>query len=79
MTVAAYFEHWLDHMRAHISPRSLESYRELAANILPWIETIAISKLRPAEIAGMYARALETGRRNQLGGFRRGRSITCTS
>src|SRR5262249_18130727 len=69
MTVAAYFRHWLDHMRAHVSPRSLECYRELAANILPWIGTIIISKLRPAEIAGMYAHALETGRRDGSGGL----------
>jgi integrase len=69
MTVAAYLNHWLDHMRAHISPRSLECYRELAANILPWIGAIVISKLRPAEIAGMYAHALETGRRDRSGGL----------
>jgi integrase len=69
MTVATYLEHWLNHMRAHISPRSLESYRELAANILPLIGTTTISKLRPAEIAAMYARALETGRRDRSGGL----------
>jgi integrase len=69
MTIAAYLGHWLDYMRAHVSPRSLECYRELAANILPWIGTTVISKLRPAEIAGMYAHALETGRRDRSGGL----------
>ena len=69
MTVAGYFGYWLDYRRPHVSPRSLECYRELAANILPWIGTIIISKLRPAEIAGMYAHALETGRRDRSGGL----------
>ena len=67
LTVAAYLNHWLNHMRTHISPRSVECYRELAANMLPWIGSVVISKLRAVEIARMYVNALETGRRDRSG------------
>jgi integrase len=61
MTVAAYLDRWLGHMRTQISARSCELYGESIANIVPHIGHVILSKLQPASIAAMYATALERG------------------
>jgi integrase len=63
-TVAAFLERWLDHMKAHLEPRSHERYTELARkNLIPLIGSIPLTKLRPAAISNAYVKALESGRR----------------
>jgi integrase len=61
VTVAAYLDRWLGHMRTQISARSCELYGESIANIVPHIGHVILSKLQPASIAAMYATALERG------------------
>jgi integrase len=61
VTVAAYLDRWLGHMRTQISPRSCELYGESIANIVPHIGHVVLSKLQPASIAAMYSTSLETG------------------
>jgi integrase len=61
VTVAAYLDRWLGHMRTQISARSCELYGESIANIVPHIGHVILGKLQPASIAAMYATALERG------------------
>jgi len=52
MTVAAFFERWLEHMQGQVAPRSLERYTELARkNLAPLLGGLALSKLQPAHIS----------------------------
>jgi len=69
MTVAAFLARWMNHMRTVVSPRTLEVYGETVARITPHIGAIPLLKLRPDEIAGTYAAALERGRRTGGGGL----------
>ena len=69
MTVAAYLEHWLAHKQMRVSPRSHENYAEVIRQLNPLIGTILVAKLKPAEVAGAYSRALESGRRDGQGGL----------
>jgi integrase len=61
ISVAAYLDRWLAHMRTQISPRSYELYGESIANIVPHIGHFVLSKLQPDAIAVMYATALDRG------------------
>jgi hypothetical protein len=48
MTLAAFFERWLEHMQGQVSPRSHERYAELARkNLVPLLGGLALTKLRP--------------------------------
>lgn len=69
-TLAAFLDRWIDHIKAHVSPRSHERYADLARkNIAPLLGGVALNKLRPAQIAEAYAGALATGRRDGKGGL----------
>lgn len=69
-TVAAFLDRWIDHTKAHLSPRSHERYSELARkNIVPLLGSVVLNKLRPAQVAEAYASALATGRRDGKGGL----------
>src|SRR5215468_2555064 len=70
MTVADFFERWIEHMQGQISPRSHERYAELCRkNIVPLLGGLTLTKLRPDEISQAYAKALSSGRRNGKGGL----------
>ena len=70
MTVAAFFECWIEHMRGQVSPRSLERYAEIARkNVVPLLGGHALRKLQPAHISAAYAKALTSGRRDGQGGL----------
>jgi integrase len=70
LTVAAFFDRWIDHMRGQVSPRSHERYAEIARkNIAPLLGGVALTKLTPAHISGAYAKALTSGRRTGRGGL----------
>lgn len=70
LTIARFFDQWLDHVRPQVSPRSFERYEEIARkNLAPLIGAIAVAKLRPAQISSAYTRALESGRRDGQGGL----------
>jgi integrase len=70
MTVAVFFERWIEHMQGQVSARSLERYTELARkNLAPLLGALALSKLQPAHISQAYAKALASGRRDGTGGL----------
>jgi integrase len=69
-TFAAYLEHWLDHVKTQVSPRTHERYSEIVRkNIVPALGAVCLSKLRPAQISAAYAAALASGRRDGKGGL----------
>lgn len=69
-TLAAFLDRWIDHIKAHVSPRSHERYADLARkNIVPLLGGVTLNKLRPAQIAEAYATALASGRRDGKGGL----------
>jgi integrase len=69
-TVGTFLDHWLNHIKSQISPRSFERYSEIVAkNIKPAIGAVILSKLRPSQISGAYDKALANGRRDGTGGL----------
>ena len=70
MTVAAFLERWIEHMRGQVSPRSHERYAEIARkNLAPLLGALTLTKLQPAHISQAYAKALASGRRDGAGGL----------
>lgn len=62
LTVAAYFEHWLEHMKSQVAPRTHERYGELARkNLVPSLGSIRLTQLKPPQISSAYSAALESG------------------
>ena len=69
-TLAAFLDRWLEHMRSQVAPRTHERYAEIARkNIVPLLGSTVLTKLRPEQIAGGYAKALASGRRDGSGGL----------
>ncbi len=69
-TLATFLDKWVDHIKAHVSPRSHERYADLARkNLVPLLGGVTLNKLRPAQIAEAYATALASGRRDGKGGL----------
>jgi integrase len=63
MTVAQYLVHWLAYKRTLVAPRSHENYSEVIhCHLIPQLGNLKVTKLSPEQIAGAYARALESGR-----------------
>lgn len=70
IALSQFLRQWLDHVKPRVSPRSHERYSELVEkNIIPLIGATHLAKLRPAQIAGAYAKALREGRRDGTGGL----------
>jgi hypothetical protein len=70
MTVAAFFDKWLEHMAGQVSPRTHERYAEICSkNLAPLLGALALTKLQPAHISQAYAQALTSGRRDGAGGL----------
>ena len=68
--LAEYFDRWLDHVRANVSPKSHERYTEvLRKNVAPLLGNTVLSKLQPMQISEAYSSALTSGRRNGTGGL----------
>jgi integrase len=69
-SMAQFLDRWLAHIKARVSPRSHERYSEIVAkNIVPGIGAVSLAKLRPAQIAELYTKALASGRRDGTGGL----------
>ena len=69
-TFGQFLEDWLTHAKAHVTPRTHERYSEIVRkNIVPSLGALRLSTLRPAQIAGSYAKALTSGRRDGKGGL----------
>ena len=70
ITVAAFLERWLTHVRAQVGPKTFECYAELVrTNLVPALGSILLTKLRSAQISEAYAGALVDGRRDGKGGL----------
>src|SRR5262249_62415054 len=66
-TVRTFFDRWLEHMKAQLTPRSHERYTELAhKNLVPLIGSVPLTKLQPATISQAYSKALQSGRRHSV-------------
>jgi integrase len=70
LTLAAFFERWIEHMQGQVSPRSHERYAELCRkNLAPLLGGLTLTKLQPAHISAAYAKALTSGRWDGSGGL----------
>lgn len=70
LTLAKFFERWLNHVRPNVSPRTHERYSDLLTkNLAPVLGAKLLSKLQPIEISEAYGKLLETGRRDGKGGL----------
>jgi integrase len=70
LTLWQYLEKWLAFKRPNVSPRTFERYVELALkNIVPFLGNVMLTKLRPIQISGAYAEAVNNGRRKGKGGL----------
>ena len=69
-TLTQFLERWLENTKASVAPRTHERYAEIARkNIAPLIGAVILSKLKPAQIAEAYGKALSQGRRDGKGGL----------
>ena len=56
VTVAAFLERWLEHMKGQVSPKSHERYAEIARkNLAPLLGRLVLAKLQPTHISSAYA------------------------
>ena len=70
ITLAQFLESWLEHIHPQVSPKSHERYSEvIRKNVIPALGAVLLTKLRPAQISQMYAKALAGGRRDGKGGL----------
>ena len=70
VTVAAFLERWLEHMKGQVSPKSHERYAEIARkNLAPLLGRLVLAKLQPTHISSAHAKALTSGRRDGTGGL----------
>jgi integrase len=59
ITLAAFLDRWLDHIKSQVSPKSFERYSDFVnANIKPLLGAAILGRLKPAQISEAYARAL---------------------
>jgi integrase len=69
-TLAEFLDRWLDYSKSRVSPRSHERYAEIARkNLVPLLGSVIVNKLKPAQIAEAYSKALASGRRDGKGGL----------
>lgn len=69
-TVREFFETWLKHEKANVSPKTHSRYEELLLkNVAPVIGAITLNKLTAAKIDACWTQLLESGRRDGKGGL----------
>ena len=69
-TLAAFIQHWLNDVKSRVSPRTVESYTQIArANIIPMLGGTILRDLRPQAISAAYSKALAEGRKSGPGGL----------
>jgi integrase len=70
ITLGQFFERWLNDVKPRVSPKTFERYEQVCLkNIAPLLGAVALRKLRPAQIAAGYSKALESGHRKGKGGL----------
>jgi integrase len=79
LSIAAFLvERWHPYMQSRISPRTWERYGELIRHhLVPHLGGVMLTKLRPAQIADTYAKALASGRRDGRGGLSPSTVVYC--
>ncbi len=69
VALAAFLDRWLEHCKSQVSPKTHERYSGLVnQNIKPALGAVALSKLKPVQIAAAYSQALVDGRRDDKAG-----------
>lgn len=69
-TVREYFERWLKHEKANVSPKTHSRYEELLMkNVAPVLGSVTLNKLTASKIDAAWSQLLESGRRNGKGGL----------
>ena len=77
-TIAEFLNRWLDHIKMQLGPKSYERYSEIVRkNIIPALGGVMLTKLRPAQISGAYAKALSQGAGTARADFPPAPSFTC--
>lgn len=72
VTLAKFFEQWLDDIKSQVSQKTYERYAEIARkNIVPLLGQVRVSKLAGIQISAAYAKALQSGRCDGKGGLSR--------
>jgi integrase len=61
LTVAAFLDRWIEHIRGHISPRSHERYSDLSQHVRRHLGERQLQKLRATDLAGFYATLAQSG------------------
>jgi integrase len=70
LSVGAFLNQWHSYMQSRVSPRTYERYGELIrAHLVPLLGVVYLAKLKPAQIAAAYSKALVEGRRDGKGGL----------
>src|SRR4051794_34433298 len=68
LTLSAFLDQWLTHIRSQVAPRTFERYEELARkNIAPLLGQAVLMKLRPAHPQHMQKRSLMAAERGEAG------------
>lgn len=83
LTVGEYLtERWLPAQRSQLKATTFHSYESnIRLHVLPTLGCVPLARLAPEDIDGLYARLLESGRRNRSGdgpGLSPSRCGTCT-
>jgi len=61
-TLEEFLERWLEHTKPNVAPRTHERYAEIVRrNLVPLVGRAILSRLKPAQIAEAYSRALSKG------------------
>jgi integrase len=69
-TVREFFQTWLKHEKANVSPKTHSRYEDLLLkNVAPIIGSVTLNKLTAAKIDACWAKLLESGRRDGKGGL----------
>jgi len=67
LTVAAFFDKWLTHIRPQVAPRTIERYAEIVAEyLMPALGNMPLTKLQPLAIAAAYD-TIRAGRKKGQG------------
>lgn len=71
LVVGEYLEQWLkNYAKSSVSGKTFERYADIVrSHLIPAFGSIPLLKLQPLHIQGYYTKALESGRRNGLGGL----------
>jgi integrase len=70
LTVREHLENWLEHVQAHVTPKTLERYKGVVrGHLIPSLGSIKLTELQPVQISAMLAKAATEGRKDGRGGL----------